>query len=427
MENIDSNELFVKAEELRKSGQQAKAAELFREYWSREKSEDIAWRLISCLRHIPAREEAWQTLYEANECIPDSHLLRTQHQWMLYDFDLADAKNRKNHEKTLEICDQLIAMNPDSMLLQLVVFAATDACKALNLGEKTLQFLAHLDKTTLDKTPREFNGSKILSWRERWYFACINALFDLGNYAECRDTALEAYKDFPAKIEYARKAALCLAETGNETQAAEELERLIRGRRVPWYMYSDLAKILFECGNIEKAWQNACSGAEASGELKTKVNLFYLMARILMAMGNRDAAALHVSLAAKARSEQGWAIPEEISEFIRKFNLVSENSDSSTLLRSCRRYWHATAPADATAKPADKPNGRYRGRLLLKTPDTPFGFIHAENLAENVYVKTHDIPAELRFDGAMLAFSLQTSFDAKKNRESIKAANIAAA
>jgi len=422
-----NNELFVKAEELRKSGQQAQAAELFRECWGREKSEDIAWRLISCLRHIPAREEAWQTLYEANEIIVDSHLLRTQHQWMLYDFDLADARNRKNHEKTLEICDQMLAMQPDGMLLQLVVFAATDACKVLNLPEKTLLYLAHLDKNTLEKTPREFNGSKILSWRERWYFACINALFDLGNFAECRDAALEAYKDFPAKIEYARKAALCLAESGNEPQAAEELEKLIRGRRVPWYMYSDLAKILFECGNIEKAWQNACCGAEAPGETKTKVNLFYLMARILMAMGNRDAAAVHVSLAARARSEQGWAIPEEISEFTQKFNLVSENSDSSTLLRACRRHWQSPGTVEAPARPDKSTNGRHRGKLLLKTPETPFGFIHADNLPENVYVRTSDIPTSLRFDGAILEFSLQTSFDAKKNRESSKASNITAA
>lgn len=424
------NELFLKAEELRKCGRHEQAADLFRQCWVAEKTEDVAWRLISCLRHLQAREEAWQVLYEAVEITPASHLLRTQQQWMLYDFDLADAKSRKNNEKILEVCERLLDMVPDAMLLQLTVFAATDACKTLNLPEKTLQYLNYLSKSTLDKTPREFNGNKILSWRERWYFACTNALFELGKFAECRDTALEAYKDFPAKIEYARKAALCLAEDGQEQQAADELEALIRGRRVPWYMYSDLARLLFECGDTEKAWANACRGAEAGGEIKSKVNLFYLMARIMMAMGNRDAASLHASLAAQARTEQGWAIPEELSEFMQKFNLSPANTSSRELVTSCRRFWGQTSSNGAVQSAVTQnisQSARHQGSLLMKNPDSPFAFIRARDLTENVYVKTADIPVELRQDGAKVEFSLQTSFDAKKNRESIRAVKVSAA
>lgn len=422
----NQNELFVKAEELRKTGRHQQAAEIFRACWNLEKSEDIAWRLISCLRHLSAREEAWQVLYEAKEIVPVSHQLKIQHQWMLYDFDLADAKSRKSNEKIIEISEQLLDMAPDGMLLQLVVFAATDACKVLNLPEKTLQYLSYLSKSSLDKAPREFDGSKIISWRERWYFACINALFDLGNFVECRDTALEAYKDFPAKIEYARKAALCLAADGHEQPAADELEVLVRGRRAPWYIYTDLARLLFECGNIDKAWLYSCKAAEASGEVKTKVNLFYLMARVLLTKGNRDAAAVHASLAVAARSEQGWSVPEELSEFMQKFNLNSENANSASLMQACRKYWVTHQSITGNNEIATNKNERHLGCLLIKSPETPFAFIRSKSFSENIYVKTSDIPEKLRCDGAKIEFSVQTSFDTKKNRESIKAIQITA-
>ncbi len=422
--------MFAEAEELRKNGRHQQAADFFRQCWLAEKNEDVAWRLISCLRHLQAREEAWQVLYEAVEIMPDSHLLKNQNQWMLYDFDLADAKSRKNNEKILEICEQLLDMGPDAVLLQLTVFAATDACKVLNLPEKTLQYLNYLNRHALDKTPREYNGSKILSWRERWYFACTNALFELGNFAECRETALEAYKEFPGKIEYARKAALCLAENGHEQQAADELEALIKGKRVPWYMYSDIARLRFECGDTAKAWENACRAAEATGETKTKVNLFYLMARILMAQGNRDAASLHAGLAAQARTEQGWAIPEELSEFMRKFNLTPASVNSRELVSACCRYWGQPVSNAAVQKGAPTKGAqseKHQGCLIMKNPESPFAFIKARDLPENIYVKTADIPAGLRHDGALVEFFLQTSFDAKKNRESVRAFQVSAA
>ncbi|NCB38591.1 MAG: hypothetical protein EOM80_07465 [Erysipelotrichia bacterium] len=420
------SDIFLNAEELRKAGRHQQAAELFRQCWNQEKNEDHAWHLISCLRHLQTREEAWQILYEALELVPGSHFLNIQHSWMLYDFELTDAKSKKNHEKTIEIARKILDLSPDGVLLQLTVFAATDAAKALNMPEKILEFLVCVDKATLDKAPREYNGSKILSWRERWYFACINSLFDLERFAECRAICIEAYKDFPVKIEYARKAALCLAEANNYSQAADELEKLVRGRRVPWYMYADLAKILFECGQVDKAWHNACAAAEASGELKTKVNLFYIMARILLARGERTGAAAHAYLAVQTRSEQGWSVPEELSELISRLNVQTNSASIGTLLGNCRKYWSEQTQATAAILIQNSDNVRYKGLLLMKNPQSPFAFIRSESFNENVYVKTADIPEELRHDGAKICFSTQTSFDAKKNRESTRAVNISA-
>lgn len=425
------SELFSKGEAARKSGNYTSAAEFFRKCWNLQKNEEHAWRLVSSLRHLHLREEAWQVIYEAAEIVSDSELINTQHAWLLYDFDLAEAKAKKHHAKILDVASQITDMKPDGILLQLAVFAASDAAKALNMPEKILEVLGLLDKNSLEKTPREYNGKKILSWRERWYFACINALFELGNFSECRQTALEAYKDFPAKIEFSRKAALCLAEMGSHFEAAEELETLVRGRRAPWYMYSDLARLWFEAGHIDEAWKNASSAAQASGELKTKVNLYYLMARMLMAKGQREGAAAHALLASAARTEQGWSVPGCLVEILKTLNASAENANIGALLSECRKYWGSAnefVVRNKTEKSIAKTDKteRFEGAVLMQSPTIPFAFIKSSDFENNIYVKTAEIPAECRKAGAQVSFCIQSSYDAKKNRQSLRAVEVRA-
>lgn len=420
-QNGTLSELFTRAEETRKEGQFKQAAELFTHLWNAEKSESNGWRLLSCLRNIQSRDIAWQILYEASELIPDSFLIRSQHSWMLYDFELADAKAKKAFSKIIEVADKIFDLSTDGILLNLTVFAAIDAAKALNQPEKILLYLAMLDASKLDKRPREFRGNKIISWCERWYFACINALFELEKFVECRETCLSAYKDFPKKTEFARKAALCLSGLNQPEDAANELENLVRGRRVPWYMYADLSKLHFECGFTEKSWTNCCLAAQANGELKTKVNLFQLMARILLVKGNRDGASAHAYFAAQLRTEQGWGVPDDLSELLCSLNVQSEGHDTGSLLDICRKYWSNQIMSSDSGKDSKK---RYNGILLLKNSQLPFAFIKSDDFEENVYVKMADVPDNLRHDSAQISFYIQSSFDTKKNRESFRAVEI---
>ncbi|MDN5280640.1 MAG: hypothetical protein PWR01_4605 [Clostridiales bacterium] len=403
-----------------------KTLEELTEDWNREHKPEIACGMISHHRQQGKNENAWQLLYEAMELFPENREINNEHAWLLYDFELTPAKSRKNFDQIIETANKIINLEPDLLLQTICVFAATDACKAINEHEKTLQFLALLDKSRLEKSPREYAGKRIMSWRERWYFACINALFETGNFIECREICLEATADFPQILEFKRKAALCLAESGELAKAAEELQRLILSRNVPWYVNSDLAKILFETGNVEEAWRQTSKAAQAKGELKTKVNLFQLMARILLAQGKRQAAASHLCLAAKVREEQNWSIPESLSEMLQKLNTSHEQTDLKTLLSCCRPFWTGS---NCEIKPevADKIDKKkvYRGVLLMKNPASHFAFIKCRELTENIYVKASDIPETLKIDGKEVRFSITTSFDAKKSRESKRAVNIA--
>jgi predicted Zn-dependent protease/cold shock CspA family protein len=268
-------------------------------------------------------------------------------------------------------------------------------------------------------------GRKIMSWRERWYFACINALYDTESFQECRQTCLEAKVDFPAKIEFARKAALCLAEMHQGNRAIKELEGIVQSKPAPWYMHLDLARILFENGQVEKAWSYACNAANARGEAKTKVNLFQLMARILLARGQRDFAALHLCLAQRIRKEQNWSIPDSLTDLIEKLNASTEVKESRELIRRCKNIWNKSSSISSdSTKTTEKDDNRYEGYLIMKNPQTPFGFISCQAFKQNIYVKASDIPENLKHDGSKLSFKTETSFDAKKNRQSLKASDI---
>ncbi|MFZ5951862.1 MAG: tetratricopeptide repeat protein [Candidatus Rifleibacteriota bacterium] len=390
--------------------------------WSNQKTPETAVTILTCLRRNGNSEQAWQFIYECFELFPENRAIKDQHAWMIYDFELTPAKARKNFERIIESAEKILNLKPDSLLEKICVFAATDATKAINKPEKTLQFLEMIDKNSLEKCQREYAGKKIMSWRERWYYACVNALFETENFSECREICLEALKDFPHLIEFQRKAALCLAENGDPNQAIEELKSLINNKNVPWYMNSDLAKIFFDAGEVDKSWQQAVIAAQAKGELKTKVNLFQLMARILLAQGNRDAAASHLCLAAAVRAEQNWGVPESLGEMMAKLNASADRSDSRAILASCRKFWGS--PGAVTRATSQEPGKIFLGRLMMKNPTSHFAFISSESFNENIYVKASDIPDELKTDGATISFKTTTSFDAGKNRQSMRAVEI---
>lgn len=401
----------------------SKSLDLLQADWAVNKTSETAVALLSTLRQFGKNEQAWQLLYECDELFPENRTIKDQHAWMLYDFELSPAKAKKNFERIIETAEKILQLKPDSLLEKICVFAATDASKANNQHEKTLQFLEMLDKNSLEKCQREYAGKKIMSWRERWYYACVNALFETDKFCECRQICLEAQNDFPHLIEFTRKAALCLAESGQTQQAINELQRLITHKSVPWYMNSDLAKILFDVGEVEQAWHQAIIAAESRGELKTKVNLFQLMGRIMLAQGNRDGAAVHLCLAARVREEQNWSVPETLSEMLGKLNASADRSDSKALLTTCRKFWKITT-GPQTQESSPDPHKIYTGTMMMKNPSSHFAFIKCGEFNENIYVKASDIADELKVDGLTVSFKVTTSFDAKKNRQSTRATNI---
>ena len=73
---------------------------------------------------------------------------------------------------------------------------------------------------------------------------------------------------------------------GKYGEAEEELQAISRMRGCPWYIVADLAKLRFNVGSFNSALDAAYEATLMHGELKSKVNLFTLIAKIQLVLGN---------------------------------------------------------------------------------------------------------------------------------------------
>ena len=133
-----------------------------------------------------------------------SQPLKSQFCWLQYDFIIDKNKKSGNWEKVLKASEDVLDMIDDynDLLFKLALFSAIDAAKNLKDNQKLLELTDIIGPEKLSAEPENYKGKKIMSYRERWFFARLNALFDSQLYEECRELSLEAIKQFPRRIEF---------------------------------------------------------------------------------------------------------------------------------------------------------------------------------------------------------------------------------
>lgn len=441
MENSVENGLnWNQAEELRRQNRFAEALPIFIGCFEENQDEATLWRIIHCARHSHDYETAVSYLEKHHNSFPDSELLRTQFAWLRYDAFLQPVKKAGNHSRVIEIADEILPLTSGSkdILFNLTLFAAIDAARSLEDHEKMLDLTEKVCPAALDESVREYKGKKMISWRERWYFARLHALFAAGNYMECRGLAHKAFREFPRKLEFARKSALCLEKLGRTDEGLEELQAISKTRGAPWYVFADVARILFEKNEFMQALGYALKGAGFRGDLKTKVNLFTLIGKIFLVLGEREKAKSFVLLACAIRNSEHWKFNDELQEIMGRLDIASPFPEVPNAWAECRKHTEAqkegNAPRPELTAKVEGGHSENRvvasnceGLLELKKPDSPFAFIKSFQFENMVYVKTQEIPEDLRFNGAELRFNVVESFDHKRERWGNRAVEIKAA
>lgn len=430
MTNLNNPGLdWNKAETDRKNGKFAEASKVFIEHFDVSGDEDSLWRIIHCARHLKNFELAFKYIEQGLELFPDSKYLQTQISWLKYDAKIVPSKKNNDWETVIKVADEILEhTSNDEILFNLVLFAAIDAAKSIKDSEKLIELTNLISPNNLDKNSRKWNGRKIISWRERWYFARLHALYELKQFETCRETALEAYNQYPRKAEFMRRAALCLVEMNKNTEAISELETLINTSKTSWYMKADLAKLLFAEGNIDKAWKYAVDSANDYGELKSKVNLFLLMAKIQLALGESEIAKLHATMSCSIREKYHWKIPQDLKDICIHLDITEPYQNAKLIEKECKKYWkNENSKPEKANIPTNEGkiiDNNCSGTLIIKNPDLPFAFIKSEKFASNIYVKMEDIPQNLRENDKMLSFTVVSNFDKVKQKEGKRAIKV---
>ena len=434
MENISTinNSVWQEAEEMRKSGKFESAFPIFMENFKANSDEPSLWRAVHCARKTNQFDAAVQLIEENKQMLSTSQPLKSQFCWLKYDYVIDKNKKSGNWEAVLKAAEEILELITDcnDLIFKLALFAAIDAAKNLNDSQKVLELTEIVGPEKLPAEGENYKGKKILSYRERWFYARLSALFDLQLYEECRELSLEAVKQYPRRLEFSRRGALCKMMLGKYGEAEEELQAISKMRGCPWYITADLAKLRFNVGSFNNALQSAFEAAKMHGELQSKVNLFTLIAKIQLVLGNSESAKNHTLLACAIRKHFKWRFNEEITQLASRFGLVLDNLPLPNIaVKDCEPEWGINRENTTDKKEEIKLSSQpielaVQGTITSILENRPFTFIRRADNWKNIYVKVSDIPEHLQLSGAELEFDIVESFDKLKNKKSVKAVNV---
>lgn len=414
---------YESAESLRKNKQYTQAAQQFAQLWQQYTTKMIGWRYAQCLRKSGQLEKAEQLAREAHEKFPDDEWTAKELFWVIYDKELKPAKEDSDLGRLLYHARQALEFTQDSFAVNRTVLTVIKVAKAKGKWEVVLEWADKAQPNELNTVPPT-NVRGGMSDKEVWYVNRSRALYEIGRFEESRIFANQGLQEFPNEVFLARTAALALAETGNLEQPVEELRALLKHPKADWYFKTDLADLEMRTGNIEEAYRLVCEALLASRQgHEYRLGAFRTLTALALELDKLDVAIAHIELTKMIRSQEGWKTHEELLKLESKANAMIKAKDwekpslpanVQQLGQICRRYWQAGVKIGIT---------RYRGTLKYNA-EKSFAFITREDGGEDVFVLVKELPASCKKDGARVEFSLESSFDRKKQRDSVIATHV---
>ncbi|HNV70403.1 MAG TPA: hypothetical protein PKO06_11945, partial [Candidatus Ozemobacteraceae bacterium] len=427
--NLQELLAYKKAENDRKSGNYEAALTYFIAAFNANPQPDTAWRRLYCLRRLGRFEEADQLGTQLVAQFPGSTMVRAERAWLIYDRDVRNPAFKDDPARRLEAVYRMLEYGDDPFVARKAVMEGAKAAREMQAWEQVIELCDRVQAKDFEANPRLINGRKIPGDREIYYFARLKALMQLKRFEETRQLALTAQNEFPFRVDYPRYAALALEGLGQTGQAIEELRRLAAKPKTQWYVLADLARLLVAADKPEEAWPVTCRAAASFGEPSAKVNLYTLMARITEVQGQPDVAARHALLSARVREEQGWRLPNDLSDLLLRLPLPEPHPDRRDLEHLCRADWEAalsgvdhgastasagamtygsmpggavsaTAAAGAQRDPSQEEvlKTNVPGTVIIRQPEASFAFIRTESFSEPVFVLVKDLPEAARHD-----------------------------
>lgn len=411
-----------KAKTFYEASQFAEAGAIYHELWVEQGDAFSGTRYTHCLRKAGHANAALSIARQVAQKHPNDTYACRELVWALYEAQFKPAKERGDLRALTQAAQEIANLTDETLPMHLVTFAVIDLAKDKGQWQLVSYWCDRLDPQTLNLDKREVGDQRILSEREQWYFAKVKALVQLNQWAEARRWALEAQQTFPRNIHFQRWAAQALAGEGDRAGAIQELEVLLARGASDWFILADLAQLWFELGQLEEALRAACRAALAFGEDKAKVNLFVLLAQINLALGQVQAAAYHLALTKAVRQRENWPIKNDLIQLEQQIATALATqpapdmpTDPTQLFKICQAEWRKQVMAGRT---------RYTGQVCNLPESKKFGFIAPDQGGENIFVFLRDLPRPAQKVGARVEFSLETSFDQKKNKESVRAVNV---
>jgi len=180
---------------------------------------------------------------------------------------------------------------------------------------------------------------------ENWYAYKTNALMKLGKWQECLNKSKEALEKidifhYSNDAWFLRRIALSKKNLGNAEDAIEELETILKKKR-EWFIQKELAELYFEKNDLDTAFKMAIDAINNFGHLEFKVDLLYLIGKILKKKGESELAFKHFSLSKLIRQKEGWKVSQKVFNELKQFEQSEiPLSELQNLKSELKKYWN---------------------------------------------------------------------------------------
>lgn len=179
---------------------------------------------------------------------------------------------------------------------------------------------------------------------ENWYAYKTKALTKLGEWQECFDLSKEALEKienfhYSNDVWFSRRVALSKRNLGNTEDTIQELQMILKKKR-EWFIQKELAELYFEKGNIESALKQATDAINNFGQLEFKIDLLYLLGKILRQQDKLELSFKHFSLSKLIRQQEEWKLPQKLFDELRTFSFPEIlQTDFKKLKNELQKYW----------------------------------------------------------------------------------------
>jgi len=214
------------------------------------------------------------------------------------------------------------------------------------------EFCNKIDKEKLSKEcstiqvsrKGELKDMELASDFENWYAYKTKALTKIGEWQECFDLSKEALEKienfhYSNDVWILRRIALAKRNLGNTEDTIQELQNILKKKR-EWFIQKELAELYFEKGNIESALKIATDAINNFGPIEFKVDLLYLLGKILKQKDKIELSFQHFSLSKIIRQNEEWKIPQKLIDELATFSLPEiQQTEFKKLKSELQKFW----------------------------------------------------------------------------------------
>ena len=204
-------------------------------------------------------------------------------------------------------------------------------------------------------------------------------------------------KEFGDDLFVERDYAICLANQGEIAQSLQIFEDKILRHKKDWYIFSDIASIYIQKGDLEKGEEYLLKALILMPKPQLGVQLYEKYGKILENKGLKDESLKHYLFLKQIREENNWQVSDEI------LNKVKGKSDRISF-NEMKEMWLKTLKEKGIAK---------QGEVYKIFPNGKTGFLNTNG--KSYFFQT---VKKLKLQqGSTVSFFLSPSYDKKKNRE----------